>query len=83
MIVEKNFGDEYAISTNYQNQKDLIYELKKSEIVILKQEYSEDVKIYIDVPKEKEGILNNMLRILEEQNKIKVKGEKIKENILI
>lgn len=82
-IVEKNFGDEYAISTNYQNQKDLIYELKKSEIVILKQEYSEDVKIYIDVPKEKEGILNNMLRILEEQNKIKVKEEKIKENILI
>lgn len=59
-VLEQAIGNEYIIKCGYEDQNEILHELKKQCIKIENTEYKEQIEITISIPKEKIELLNKI-----------------------
>ncbi len=59
-VLEQTIGNEYIIKCGYEDQNEILYELKKQSIKIKKTEYKEKIEITISISKENIELLNKI-----------------------
>lgn len=59
-VLEQTIGNEYIIKCGYEDQNEILYELKKQSIKIKNTEYKEKIEITISISKENIELLNKI-----------------------
>ena len=59
-VLEQTIGNEYIIKCGYEDQNQILYELKKQSIKIKNTEYKEKIEITISISKENIELLNKI-----------------------
>ena len=59
-VLKQTIGNEYIIKCGYEDQNEILYELKKQSIKIKNTEYKEKIEITISISKENIELLNKI-----------------------
>lgn len=78
-VLKQAIGNEYIIKCGYEDQNEILHELKKQCIKIENTEYKEKIEITISIPKEKIELLN-MIEELKYKTKDKIEIIQTKQN---